>query len=111
MAIQFATYNDELMEAGKFYLLHVNKDNASALVEVKQNIDLKIPIKGIRYIEILIPENHNPYVAVWEAYHEGEYNIYKDISSSVSIVFRHDGENSKIIIESSNLISGFITIK
>ncbi|MGL4358603.1 MAG: hypothetical protein ACRCSY_07900 [Cetobacterium sp.] len=34
MAVQFATYNDDYMETGKFYIVEVNKDNASNLREV-----------------------------------------------------------------------------
>lgn len=34
MAIQFVTYEDSLLESGKFYEVRVNKDLANAVVEI-----------------------------------------------------------------------------
>lgn len=104
MAIQFATYNDEMMEAGKFYLLHVNKDNASALVEVS-NRDTVIEFESVRHLDITYPTQHIPYVQVWEKIGESTFkNITQNVSINTNTISR------TLSIESERDITGFIVL-
>lgn len=74
MAVQFVTYEDSTLQAGKFYEIRVNKDLASAVVEVPMQTmedvvdmtlyetdgDYNTPIRALKKINTSFGEGHVP---------------------------------------------------
>lgn len=109
MAIQFVTYDDSYLEAGKFYEVRVNKDNANAVVEVTDEPRRKVDFHNSRYIEVDYYSSVPPQIQVFEIIHNDngvlKYDmVFADISG------REDSTRKFISIQLSKAITGFITI-
>lgn len=107
MAIRMATFDDSTMEPGKFYLLHVNLDNANALVEVNNDDPRKIPFVDARYIEVDYSTSIPPSLDIYETIYD-EGGVLKCDLIQLKQSIREEGTNRKIILESNRPITGFI---
>lgn len=126
MAIQFASYNDEAMQEGKFYFVEVNKDNVSNLREVKSVLDLinnnteeinklkhtqdKIYFTNMFYLEVDSFSEH-PF-DVWEILKNDDgYEYSTLITHSIEVYKRVEQGKTKLILKSTYPIKkGYLQI-
>ena len=100
----------DLMEPGKFYLIHVNKDNATAVVEVSSGSTKKQEFTDTRYIEVDYSASIPPDVEIYETIYD-EGGVLKCNLTEMKRSIREEGDNKKIILESNKNITGFLIIR
>lgn len=107
MDIRIATYDADTMQPGKFYIMQVNKDNATALVEVPTSG--KFNIVNSKYIEIKYT-NEIPLIQVWEeVYNEGGVLKCNVIDCFISL--REDINGKFVSCELNRSVNGFVILK
>lgn len=111
MAMQMATYDDSSMESGKFYLLHLTKEGAHALVETKLVApDTKMFFNNSKYLEIGYITDIPPQIEVYEeVYNEG--GVLKCNLVTISQSIREQGDSKMVILESSQAFNGFAIVR
>lgn len=111
MAIQMATYDDSSMESGKFYLLHLTKEGAHALVESKFIVpDTKMFFSNSRYMEIGYTTEIPPSIEVYETVHD-QGGVLKCNLITISQSIREFGNEKMLILESSKPFTGFAIVR
>ena len=111
MDMQIATYDQDLMESGKFYLLHLTKEGAHALVETKLVApDTKMFFNNSRYLEIGYITEIPPQIEVYETIHD-EGGVLKCNLIVISQSIREQGNAKMVSLESSQNFTGFAIVR
>ncbi|MGL5707470.1 MAG: hypothetical protein ACRDDF_04310 [Aeromonas sp.] len=101
MAIQFITYDDSNMKAGKFYLPHINKDQATALIEAPP---FNVQFSNMKYFKHQLTTSHS--IEIWEVRKHGDDEIHFNITNSVEWFI--EKPSNVLTILSNTPIDGFI---
>lgn len=105
MTQQIVTFDDESIEAGKFYAIFVNKDNAPLLLEIDHIIGLKHEFTNTRYLEFETNIS-NPSIQV---YQQLSSNVFKRIDCDIKV---KNLESTRVVmVELSQPITGYLIIK
>ncbi|MGL5714298.1 MAG: hypothetical protein ACRCX2_14855 [Paraclostridium sp.] len=101
MAIQFVTYDDLNMIAGRFYIPYINKDQATALMEAPP---FNIPFSNMKYFKHQLTTNHS--IEIWEVRRHNEQEIHFNVTHSLEWFI--EKPSNTLTILSNNAIDGYI---
>lgn len=111
MDMQIATYDQDLMEQGKFYLLHLTREGQHALVETKFTVpDTKMFFNNSRYMEIGYTTEIPPSIEVYETVHD-QGGVLKCNLMVIGQSIREQGNEKMLILESSQPFTGFAIVR
>ena len=105
MTQQIVTFDDEQTQAGRFYAIFVNKNNAPLLLEIDHIIGLKHEFTNTRYLEFETNIS-NPSVQV---YQQLSSNVFKRIDCDIKV--KNLDSTRVVIVELSQPITGYLIIK
>ncbi|MGL5713845.1 MAG: hypothetical protein ACRCX2_12555 [Paraclostridium sp.] len=101
MAIQFVTYDDNHLEAGKFYDVKVNRDLANAVIE---SAPFSVQFSNMKYFKHQLTTSHS--IEIWEVRKHMDKEIHMNVTHSVEW-FIEKPDNTLTIL--SNMpIDGYI---
>lgn len=101
MAIEFVSYDDTLLEPGKFYTIRINKDMATAVIEAPPS-----PLYFTNKTYITTKWNGISSIEIWKTEMYDNAEVITNITSKVDWFIIKS--NNTIIVRSNYPISGFI---